>query len=104
MAVNSISNLTSIASNDLTTNRNKMTGSNVEAFNNILQSAMNMIKETNQLSNDAEKAVLEFAMGKSESTHDLTVAQQKALTSLQYTVAVRDAVMEAYKEIMQLQF
>ena len=43
-------------------------------------------------------------MGLTENTHDLQVAQMKANISLQYTVAVRNAVIEAYKEIMQLQF
>ena len=43
-------------------------------------------------------------MGITNSTHDLQVAQMKANISLQYTVAVRNAVIEAYKEIMQMQF
>ena len=77
---------------------------NTQAFDSLLKSAMNMINETNSLTNKAENAALDFAMGKTESTHDLAIAQQKALTSIQYTVAVRDAVVEAYKEIMQLQF
>ena len=33
---------------------------------------------------------------------ELQVAQQKANLSLQYTVAVRNAVVDAYKEIMQI--
>ncbi|MDD6011031.1 MAG: flagellar hook-basal body complex protein FliE, partial [Lachnospiraceae bacterium] len=34
--------------------------------------------------------------------HDLTIALQKASTALQYTVAVRDKLLEAYKEIMNI--
>ena len=63
-----------------------------------------MLNETNELSKKANEAEINFAMGKGENTHDLAIAQQKALLSIQYTVAVRDAVMEAYKEIMNLQF
>ena len=73
-------------------------------FDGLLQSAMNMIKETNDYSNEAAEAELAYAMGITENTHDLQVAQMKANISLQYTVAVRNAVIEAYKEIMQLQF
>ena len=51
-----------------------------------------------------EEAELQYAMGLMTNTHDLQVAQQKANLSLQYTVAVRNAVMDAYKEIMQMQF
>ena len=42
-------------------------------------------------------------MGESENTHDLTIAMQKASTSLQYTIAVRDKIVEAYNTIMQMQ-
>lgn len=74
------------------------------SFENIFQSAMNMINETNQLSNTAEEQEILYAMGKSDSLHDLMVAQQKANISLQYTVAVKNTVLEAYKSIMNLQF
>lgn len=73
-------------------------------FESLLASAMDMIKETNQYTNEAGEAELAYAMGVTNSTHDLQVAQMKANISLQYTVAVRNAVIEAYKEIMQLQF
>lgn len=73
-------------------------------FDSLLQSAMDMIKETNDYTNKAAEAELAYAMGITNSTADLQVAQMKANISLQYTVAVRNAVMEAYKEIMQLQF
>ena len=45
-----------------------------------------------------------YAMGLTNNTHDLQVAQMKANISLQYTVAIRNAVMDAYREIMQMQF
>lgn len=104
MDITSIGNISKIATYGTTSGTSGSEGSNVEAFNNVLQSVMNMLNETNSLSNEAEKAALDFAMGNSDNTHDLAIAQQKAVTSLQYTVAVRDAVMDAYREIMQLQF
>ena len=79
----------------------KTTGS---SFDELLNSAMNLIKETNEYSNEAAEAELAYAMGITENTHDLQVAQMKANISLQYTVAVRNAVMDAYREIMQMQF
>lgn len=77
---------------------------NGSAFDMLLNSAKAMLKETNYYQNAAEEAELQYAMGLMTNTHDLQVAQQKANLSLQYTVAVRNAVMDAYKEIMQLQF
>lgn len=47
--------------------------------------------------------MIRFALGQSENTHDLTTAQYKALTAIQYTVAVRDKMIDAYKEIMNMQ-
>ncbi|MBE5940489.1 MAG: flagellar hook-basal body complex protein FliE [Lachnospiraceae bacterium] len=73
------------------------------AFSQILSSAMNLISETNALSNAAEEAEISFAMGETESIHDVTVAQQKALVSLQYTVAIKNAVLSAYNELMNMQ-
>lgn len=73
-------------------------------FENLFQSALDMVNETNDLSNAAEEAEMSYSLGLSDNTHDLLIAQQKANLSLQYTVAVRNSVMDAYKEIMNLQF
>lgn len=74
-----------------------------DAFSSLLQSAMEMINETNNLSNAANAEQMNFALGYSDNTHDLAIAQQKASLSLQYTVAVKNKVLEAYKEIMNMQ-
>lgn len=74
-----------------------------KGFDAVLQSAMDMLDETNALQNYAEEAEIQFALGYSTNTHDLRIAQEKANIALQYTVAVRDKVIEAYKEIMNLQ-
>lgn len=74
------------------------------SFETLFQSAMGLVKETDSLSNKAEEEEIKFAMGMSDSIVDLQSAQQKASLSLQYTVAVRNAVLDAYKELMNLQF
>lgn len=73
------------------------------AFADILNSAMNLVNETDTYSQEAEQAAIDFTLGNTDSTHELTVAQQKAYLSLQYTVAVKNAFVSAYKEIMQIQ-
>lgn len=72
------------------------------SFSSFLNTALNMINETNDYQNAAESAEIQFALGESVSTHELAVAQQKANLALQYTIAVRDKVLEAYKEIMNM--
>ena len=49
------------------------------------------------------KRRVQDALGETENTHDLSIALQKASTALQYTVAVRDKFLQAYREIMQMQ-
>lgn len=72
-------------------------------FDSILNSAIDNLNTTNAYLSDAENEKLLFALGETENTHDLTIALQKASTALQYTVAVRDKFLEAYKEIMNMQ-
>lgn len=74
------------------------------SFESMFNAAMNMINETNRYTNAAEEAQIAFALGLTDSTADLQVAQMKASLALQYTVAVRNGVLDAYKEIMNLQF
>ena len=85
------------------TNRHLEANKPEESFSSILDSAMNMINETNELRNIADSEQIRFALGEAENTHDLLIAETKALTALQYTVAVRDKALEAYKEIMNMQ-
>ena len=72
-------------------------------FSSILDAMMHSVNETNTLQNQAEAAEIQFALGESDNTHDLLIAQTKANTALQYTVAVRDKIIEAYQQIMQMQ-
>lgn len=72
-------------------------------FEAMLNTAVDNIKTTNSYLSDAENEEIKFALGETENTHDLTIALQKASTALQYTVAIRDRLLDAYKEIMNMQ-
>lgn len=72
-------------------------------FDAFLNTAIDNIKTTNSYLSDEEDEYIRFALGETENTHDLMIALQKASTALQYTVAIRDKLMDAYKEIMQIQ-
>ena len=72
-------------------------------FDSFLKTAIGNIKTTNDYLSAWEDEEIKFALGETENTHDLTIAMQKASTALQYTVAIRNKLMEAYKEIMQMQ-
>lgn len=105
-SLGSISSITSLGNVLTGTKKTKDTEKqgNISSFAALLDSARGMIKETEDYTNAAEEAELAYMLGLNDSISDLLVAQTKANVSLQYTVAVRNSVMDAYKEIMALQF
>lgn len=72
-------------------------------FSQIYQAAVQMLNETSTLDKKVQEEEMNWAMGLTENAHDLTIAREKASSALSYTIAVRDKVLEAYKEIMNLQ-
>lgn len=81
----------------------KTENANGTMFDAFLNTAIDNIKTTNSYLSDWENEEIKFAMGETQNTHDLMIALEKASTALQYTVAIRDKVMEAYRELMQIQ-
>jgi len=94
----------SLFDNLLAEDSKKLTGPNTATFEALLNSAIGLVKETEAATNEAEKAELEYMLGLNDSVTDLLVAQQKANISVQYTVAIKNAVTQAYQEIMAIQF
>ena len=72
-------------------------------FDALLHTAIDNLNTTNGYLSEAENEKIKWALGETENTHDLTIALQKASTALQYTVAIRDKLLEAYKELIQMQ-
>lgn len=89
--------------NNLISDSSLVKNDKTDTFSDVLSAMMSSIDETNDLQNSAEQESIRFALGESENSHGLAAAQAKALTAVQYTVAVRDKVIDAYKEIMQMQ-
>ena len=100
-----ISMLSGITSDYLSTyaKQNSLVNASEDSFGSVLSAMMSSLDETNDLQNAAEQAEIQFALGQSSNTHDLLIAESKAEVALQYTVEVRDKLIEAYKELMQMQ-
>ena len=104
MDIMSLRNVASGMMKEAVSNSNKIDKKdNQNMFGTMFQTALDNINTTNQYLSDAENAEIAFALGEVDNTHDLTIALQKASTALQYTIAVRDKFLEAYKEIMNMQ-
>lgn len=90
---------------DLLTN-NSVTSTNTSqdsTFDSIFNSVSGFLDSTNNYIQQAQQAEVDFALGNMTNTHELGVYQQQANIALQYTVAIRDKALEAYKEIMNMQ-
>lgn len=74
-----------------------------QGFDSLLSTAIDNLNTTNSYLSDAEDEEIKWALGETENTHDLSIALQKASTALQYTVAIRDKLLDAYKELIQMQ-
>lgn len=96
----SVGSIGKIASNTIVQNKDKK----VEAgsFDDFLKQALNFVEETNQLQKDAQQASVDFAVGKTEDIHNVMIAQEKANIALQFTVQLRNKLLEAYQEIMRM--
>ena len=103
MDISSLYNVSSDAIKQAAANSSTATVSNDTNFDSFLSSAVNQLDETNSYLQDQEDEEIKLSLGLTENTHDLAVAQGKASTSLQYTIALRDKFIEAYKEIMNIQ-
>ena len=87
----------------LTNNATKTDTSNDSTFDSIFNSVSGILDSTNSYIQQAQQAEVDYALGNMTNTHELGVYQQKANIALQYTVAIRDKALEAYKEIMNMQ-
>ena len=76
---------------------------NSATFDSLYESAITLLDETNALQNARETEEINFALGYSNDTHTLEIAQEKAAIALQYTVAVRDKFLESYDKLMNMQ-
>lgn len=63
----------------------------------------NAIKEVNHLQNQADTAATKMATGEIEDVHQAMIAMQKAKLALEFTIQVRNKVVESYQEIMRMQ-
>ena len=71
-----------------------------EGFAKLLNDAVGNI---NRLNREANRSIADMLEGKAE-VHEVMVATQKVDLSVRLLMAVRNKVIEAYKEIMHMQF
>ena len=63
----------------------------------------NYVNEVNDLQVKAGESIENFATGKVENVHEVMIAMSKAEVSFKFMMETRNKLVDAYKEIMQMQ-
>ncbi len=69
-------------------------------FGDFLASA---IEKVDSLQKKADASAIALATGDAENLHNVMIDMEKAEIALQFTIQVRNKVLEAYQEIMRMQ-
>lgn len=73
--------------------------SNNISFSEILK---NSLSKVNQLQLESQKLNEQLAIGNVENVHQVIIAAQKAELALQFTLQIRNKILDAYNEIMRM--
>jgi flagellar hook-basal body complex protein FliE len=69
------------------------------SFKDVL---INSLSEVNDLQLDAERAVTDLAAGKTQNITEVMAAVEKADLAFKNLMAIRNKIIDAYREIQQL--
>jgi len=72
-------------------------------FSAFFGAATDMLRASNEHQLHAERLQLDFATGRIDDILAVQLAQDRASTSLNFTVQVTNRIIESYREIMRMQ-
>ena len=70
-----------------------------KGFADFLQESL---QDVNELHQQKDRAIEAFASGENQDVQSLMIAMQRASTATQLTTAVRNKILEMYRELSQL--
>lgn len=69
------------------------------SFSEFLNNAMNQV---NDIQKESEALNEAFALGMTDNIHQVMIASEKAEMAMQFTLQIRNKVLDAYQEIMRM--
>lgn len=75
-----------------------------QPVNSFAQTLENSMTKVQDLQTNKDKMIQSFASGETQNVHELMISLQKAGLAMNMTAAVRNKVMEAFKELSRIQF
>ena len=91
-----IQNISSSIQKGISSNENSTEG---VSFGEFLNDAINKVSDM-QL--EAQKMNEALALGQTDNLHQVMIASEKASVALQFTMQVRNKILDAYQEIMRM--
>jgi flagellar hook-basal body complex protein FliE len=72
----------------------------LSSFSDYLRGALD---EVDRLQKEADSSAVSLATGETQNLHQVMIDVQKAEIALQFTIQIRNKIIEAYQEIMRMQ-
>ncbi len=73
--------------------------SKVKGFEKTIEQSL---EKVNELQEEKNRLIEEFAVGKNENVHEVMIALQKADIAIKLTSAVRNKMLDAYKQLLNM--
>ena len=89
--------------NPIRTTGTEKTQGTTETFSDILASLMNVYNEANVAQYERDQILTDFATGRTNNVLDVVLAQERAFSTLNFSVQVTNRIVEAYREIIRMQ-
>lgn len=99
-SIGGINGFSAISSELLGTSRTNKVEDKGASFADFLKSAM---YKASDLQHESQRLTEDFAAGKIDNIHEVMIAAEKADVALQFTMQIRNKILDAYNEIMRMQ-
>lgn len=100
MDIESISSITSLGNISTGVLQKTTELNNGSSFSDVISNYYNQV---NDQINQADLKLREFSVGESTNIHDLLISIEKAKTSFELGLQIRNRLMEGYQELMRMQ-
>ncbi len=74
-------------------------GTRVTSFEKTIEESL---EKVNELQEQKNRLIEEFAVGENQNVHEVMIAIQKADIAIKLTSAVRNKMLEAYKQLLNM--
>ena len=99
MAIGALSGINTISAPNIGLSKIDNGDEKTQSFGSFLKEAVDKV---NSLQLESEKVNSDFASGKTDNIHQVTIAADKADIALQFAMQIRTKIMDAYSEIMRI--